>query len=159
MTPSPDHVRQMLTQDTETIETLQQALQSEREALEQRNLEALPPLIETKNQAMAALGQHALERQSWLDAAQLPHNHQGWQQWLTQRPDTREQLESWQALADRFEHCRALNDINGKIIHRSQQTLGTLLDVLRGQSNDGPSLYNAQGRSGSQGGSQTLVKA
>lgn len=159
MTPSAESVSQMLTQDTQTIEELRQVLLSEREALEQRNLDALPPLIDAKNRTMAALGEHALQRQSWLDAAKLPHDHEGWQQWLQQRPDTRAQAAQWQALADQFEACRALNEINGKIIQRSRQTVGTLLDLLRGQSTDGPSLYNAQGRSGSQGGSQTLVKA
>ncbi|WP_123637587.1 flagella synthesis protein FlgN [Marinimicrobium koreense] len=159
MTPSAESVSQMLAHDAQAIEELSQVLLQEREALEQRDLDALPPLIDAKNRLMAALGEHALQRQSWLDAATLPHNHEGWQKWLHQRPDTRGQAPQWQELAEHFEACRALNDINGKIIQRSRQTVGTLLDLLRGQSNDGPSLYNAQGRSGPQGGSQTLVKA
>ncbi len=159
MNPSPEFVSQMLAQDTQTIEQLRQILLNEREALERRDHEALPPLIEAKNQTMAALGEHALQRQSWLDAAGLEHNHQGWQQWLQQHPDTQAQQAQWEQLAAEFEACRELNDVNGKVIQRAQQTIGQLLNLLRGQNNDGPSLYNAQGRSGSQSGSQTLGKA
>lgn len=158
-TVSSEFVGQMLANDTQTIEQLRQVLLSEREALEQRNQEALPPLIEAKNQAMAALGEHALLRQGWLDAAGLSHDHQGWQQWLAQDPTTRAQQAQWRELAKQFEACRELNEINGKIIQRAQQTVGQLLNLMRGQNNEGPSLYNAQGRPGTQGGSQTLVKA
>ncbi len=159
MTPSAEQVSQMLAQDTQNIEQLQQSLEQERAALEQRDASALPPIIESKNQLMAALGEHALQRQAWLDNAGLSRDHEGWQQWLNQHPDTATQLPQWQHLAERFAHCRELNEINGKIIHRAQQTLGQMLNLMRGQNNEGPSLYNAQGRSGSSSGSQTLGKA
>ncbi len=156
---SPEFVHQMMVDDSQTIEQLRQILLREREALEQRDHEALPPLIDAKSQAMAALGEHALQRQSWLDASGFSHDHQGWQEWLEQHPDTHAQQAQWQTLAEQFEACRELNEINGKIIQRAQQTVGQLLNLLRGQNNDGPSLYNAKGRSGNSGGSQTLVKA
>lgn len=159
MTPSPEQVSDMLAQDTQNIEQLQQSLEQERSALEKRDAAALPPIIEAKNQLMAALGEHALQRQAWLDSAGLSRDHEGWQQWLEQRPETAAQLEQWQHLAGRFAHCRELNEINGKIIHRAQQTLGQMLNLMRGQNNEGPSLYNSQGRSGSSTGSQTLGKA
>ncbi|WP_347329498.1 flagella synthesis protein FlgN [Marinimicrobium locisalis] len=159
MTPSSEQVSQMLAQDIQSIEQLQQTLEQERAALEQRDLSALPPVIEAKNQLMAALGEHALQRQAWLDSTGLSRDHEGWQQWLKQRPETASQVEEWQHLAERFAHCRELNEINGKIIHRSQQTLGQMLNLMRGQNNEGPSLYDARGHSGSSGGSQTLGKA
>ncbi|MGD8177326.1 flagella synthesis protein FlgN [Marinimicrobium sp. ARAG 43.8] len=159
MTPSPDYLREMLTLDQQRIDQLETLLEQEREALEQRHHETLSGLIDTKQQLMAALGEHARQRQSWLEAAGLNRDHEGWQRWLQQRPDGQAQIPQWQALATRFEHCKTLNDINGKIIQRAQSSLGQLLKLMRGQTTDGPSLYNAQGQSGGAGESQTLGKA
>lgn len=159
MNPSPDYLSQMLSRDSERIEELEQILVREREALERRDVEALSTLIDAKNNAMASLGQSALERQGWLEAAGLNADQQGWQQWLAREPETRSQQADWQQLGERFAHCRELNEINGKIIRRAQQTMEQLLMLMRGQSNEAPSLYNAQGRPGSGGDSNSLAKA
>lgn len=159
MTPSPDYLDQMLARDNARVDELEELLSRERQALEQRDTETLAPLIDAKNAAMAALGESALERQGWLEAAGLTPNHDNWQAWLERASETRARQADWDRLAQRFAHCREMNEINGKIIRRAQQTMEQLLKLLRGQNNDGPSLYNAQGRSGPSGGSQSLAKA
>lgn len=159
MKPSPDLVSAMLTEDVAYIEQLRQLLERERAALEARQHTLLPELIEGKNQLLAALGQHALQRQNWLRSANLEANHEGWLKWLSQNPKTHGQAEQWNSLADQFRACRELNEINGKIINRAQQTMGQLLNLLRGQDNSAPELYNAKGQPGGGSGSQTLVKA
>jgi len=159
MTPSPELVSAMLTQDQSDIEQLQQLLDSEREALAQRDHAALPELIERKSRCLSALGEHALQRQNWLRAAGLSCDHQGWLNWLEHSRETRAQRDDWEALAEAFRQCREQNEINGKIIARAQHTLGRLLDVMRGQQEGAPELYNAKGRAGNAGGSGTLIKA
>lgn len=159
MTPSPELVSDMLAQDQSDIEQLQQLLEREREALAQRDHSALPELIETKSQRLSALGKHALQRQNWLRSAGLSCDHEGWLHWLDQNPALRSQRDDWDALAERFRHCREQNEINGKIIARAQHTLERLLDVMRGQPEGAPELYNAKGRAGNVGGSGTLIKA
>lgn len=159
MNPSPDYLNQMLAQDNARVDELEELLTRERQVLEQRDAEALVPLIDAKNTAMAALGENALERQGWLEAAGLTPSHENWQEWLERDPEARASQPDWDRLAQRFAHCREMNEINGKIIRRAQQTMEQLLKLLRGQSNEGPSLYNAQGRSGPSGGSNSLAKA
>jgi len=159
MTPSPELVSAMLTKDQTDIEQLQQLLELEREALAKRDHGALPELIEGKSLRLSALGEHALQRQNWLRSAGLSCDHKGWLHWLDQNPGTRTQRDDWEALAERFRHCREQNEINGKIIARAQHTLGRLLDVIRGQEEGAPELYNAKGRAGNTGGSGTLIKA
>lgn len=159
MNPSPELVGAMLAEDSTHIDQLRQLLECERKALESREHADLPELIEAKNRHLAALGEHALQRQNWLRAAGLSCDHTGWQQWLSQNPTLKAQTEAWNTLAEQFRACREFNEVNGKIINRAQHTLGQLLNLLRGQDNSAPDLYNAKGRTGSGGGSQTLVKA
>lgn len=159
MNPSPDLVSAMLTEDSDHIDQLRQLLAREREALEKREHASLTELIDAKNRHLAALGEHALQRQNWLRAANLSCDHQGWQQWLSQNSNLKAQTAAWETLAEQFRACREQNEINGKIISRAQHTLGQLFNLLRGQDNSAPDLYNARGRTGSGGGSQTLVKA
>lgn len=159
MKPSPELVSAMLTEDADAIEQLRQLLEHERACLEARDHTALPEVIERKNQLLAALGQHALQRQNWLRSAGLSCDHEGWLQWLSQHPQTRAQSDEWTQLAEQLQACRELNDVNGKIISRAQQTLGQLLNLVRGQENGAPDLYNAKGQAGHGRDSQTLVKA
>lgn len=158
MHPSPDNLRRMLEQDRDSIEQLHQLLETEREHLEARRHTELTAILEAKEPLLAQLGDHSRQRQQWLEQAGLSRDHSGWEQLLKASTDTSDMLDPWRELTARFEQCQELNDINGKIIGRSRQTLGQLLNILRGQVG-GPQLYNAQGATAPEGGSQTIVKA
>lgn len=158
MSPSPQALQAMLEQDRDCIEQLHQLLEAEREHLEARQHSELAALLEAKDPLLEQLGNHSHQRQQWLDEADLSRDHSGWETLLEADPATRELVEPWRELTARFAQCQELNDINGKIIGRSSQTLGQLLNILRGQV-DGPQLYNAQGGTAPEGGSQTIVKA
>ncbi|MDQ2075459.1 flagella synthesis protein FlgN [Marinimicrobium sp. ABcell2] len=158
MQPSTEILRAMLAQDTANVEQLSQLLTAEREHLEAREHEHLPALIEAKEQLLAHLGQHSQVRQQWLEQANLSRDQHGWIEFLHGRADTRALIEPWQALIERFAQCQELNEVNGKIIGRSRQTLGQLLNLLRGQVS-GPQLYNSEGGTAPESGSHTIVKA
>lgn len=158
MQPSPEILRAMLAQDTATIEQLTQLLTTERDYLQAREHEQLPELIEAKDQLLAHLSAHSQQRQQWLAQANLSRDQHGWQELLHGRADTRALIEPWQVLIEQFAECQALNEVNGKIIGRSRQTLGQLLNIVRGQTS-GPQLYNADGATAPQNDSQNLVKA
>ncbi len=158
MTASPDTLRAMLEQDTRLIEQLQTLLEQERELLESRQHQPLEALIEAKNPILEQLGEHSRQRQNWLQQAQLSTDQQGWLNLLGASPDTQTLIEPWQNLTERFAACQELNEINGKIVGRSRQTLGQLLSILRGQSG-GPQLYNAQGSTAPEKGSSRISEA
>lgn len=158
MTPSPELLRAMLEQDTVLIEQLQTLLEQERELLESRQHQPLEALIEAKNPILQQLGEHSQQRQNWLQQAQLSTDHQGWLTLLSATPATETLIGPWQDLTERFTACQELNEINGKIIGRSRQTLGQLLSILRGQSG-GPQLYNAQGSTAPERGSSRISEA
>lgn len=158
MTPSPELLRAMLEQDTVLIEQLQALLEQERELLESRQHQPLEALIEAKNPILQQLGEHSQQRQNWLQQAQLSTDHQGWLTLLSASSATETLIGPWQDLNERFAACQELNEINGKIIGRSRQTLGQLLSILRGQSG-GPQLYNAQGSTAPEKGSSRISEA
>lgn len=158
MLPSPETLSAMLDQDTSLIAELQTLLERERELLESRQHPQLQALIETKNSILEQLGEHSRQRQNWLQQAQLSADHQGWLTLLAATPTTETLIEPWQNLTERFAACQELNEINGKIIGRSRQTLGQLLSILRGQTG-GPQLYNAQGSTAPETGSSRISEA
>lgn len=158
MQPSPEILRAMLAQDTAAIEQLAELLTTERDYLQTRQHEQLPDLIEAKDQLLAQLGARSQQRQQWLVQANLSRDQHGWVEFLHRQADTRALIEPWQELIEQFSECQKLNEINGKIIGRSRQTLGQLLNILRGQAS-GPQLYNADGATAPQNDSQSLVKA
>lgn len=158
MQPSPEILRTMLAQDTAAIEQLTQLLTTERDCLQAREHEQLPELIEAKDQLLAQLDAHSRQRQQWLTHANLSCDQHGWMELLHRRADTRALIEPWQTLVEQFAACQELNEVNGKIIGRSRQTLGQLLNIVRGQTG-GPQLYNADGATAPQNDSHSLIKA
>lgn len=151
-------LREMMAQDSNAIATLKQLLLRERELLETRNQDELALVIEQKSQLVDALNQHAQIRQTLLRNLGLSTDAAGWDLYLQRNSLTLPLREGWQQLVKDFEECQALNDINGKMIARSRQTLDHLLNLLRGQV-AAPSLYTANGAKTQQNASYTVAKA
>src|SRR5690625_2924066 len=158
MQPSPEILRAILAKDTPPIKKLADLLTPDRTYLQPRQHNKLPDRTEAKDQLLAQLGARSQQRQQWLVQANLSRDQHGWVEFLHRQADTRALIEPWQELTERFSECQKLNEINGKIIGRSRQTLGQLLNILRGQAS-GPQLYNADGATAPQSDSQSLVKA
>src|SRR5690606_20887502 len=104
------------------------------------------------------LGHNSKQRQKILIALNLPTNASGWDLFLQRNVTTLPLREEWQRLIVEFEECQTLNEINGKMITRSQQTLNHLLNLLRGKV-AGASLYTAQGLKDEKTSSFTVAKA
>lgn len=158
--PSQEQLRAMLAQDSINLDKLQAFLEEERQALETRQHEQLPRLIEAKTQVLDALAETSALRRQWLRAADMTPDQTHWHQWLNQYPQSSELADAWQHISERMESCRQLNDINGKVMGRAQQALGRLLGLLRGQeARTNTQLYDQRGQASGEGNSQTLVKA
>lgn len=158
MSINPSLVQQMIAQDSITTNQLKTLLLQEREMLEQRQHEGLPHIIEQKDQLLDTLAQSARQRQQILQALGLQPDAQSWQDLLSAHTALAESREPWRALKDMFGECQRLNDINGKMISRSKQTLGNLLNILRGQV-AAPQLYTQTGATTGNASAHTLAKA
>lgn len=151
-------LRNMIAQDSAALAQLKQLLAQEREQLEQRKQDLLPQIIEQKAALLELLGNSAKQRQQILTALNLPANAQGWDIFLQRNTATLPLRDDWKLLVAEFEDCQKMNDINGKMIARSQQTLSQLINLLRGKV-AAPSLYTAQGTKTQHTSSYTVAKA
>ncbi|WP_039913674.1 flagella synthesis protein FlgN [Cellvibrio mixtus] len=151
-------LRQMITQDTTAIAQLKQLLIEERQLLEQRKQDGLQEIIEQKSITVEQLNNSAKLRHQILTTLGLPTNAAGWDTFLQRNTATLPLCDDWKNLVSEFEECQKMNDVNGKMLARSQQTLNHLLNLLRGKV-AAPSLYTAQGTQTQHTSSYTVAKA
>lgn len=151
-------LRDMIAQDSAALAQLKQLLAQEREQLEQRKQDQLPKIVEQKTILLDQLNNSARQRQQILTTLGLPTNANGWDLFLQRNATTQPLVGEWKILVTEFEDCQKMNDINGKMIARSQQTVNHLLGLLRGKV-PAPSLYTAQGTKTQHTASYTVAKA
>ena len=153
-----NYLREMHTQDSTAVNQLQALLLKERELLEQRQHHGLQDIVVLKDQLLATLTFNAKQREQLLRAAGLDTTLAGWEQLLMREPSAHALIPSWQILTADFIACQQANEINGRMINRSKQTLTHLLNLIRGQVAM-PSLYTQKGATTNSNSSHTMVKA
>ena len=158
MSLNANQLRQMLALDTDAVHQLKTLLLQERDLLPSRNHDQLSQILEQKTVLVDQLNQHAQIRQQLLRTLGLPENADGWDLFLQRNSLTLSLRDGWKQLMEDVAECKALNEINGKLIARSRQTLDHLLNLLRGKA-PAPSLYTANGEQTQQSHSHTLAKA
>ncbi|WP_339897793.1 flagellar protein FlgN [uncultured Gilvimarinus sp.] len=158
MSANPQLVREMLNRDLHAAQRLQVLLTQERELLQQRDHEALTALIREKNDHLALLEGHAKERAALLQALQIDGSGSSWETFLASDEPLSQLIPLWQQLQQEVRQCHDLNNHNGKLVARSQQTLKQLLDLVRGKSQGG-GLYDASGSAANNASSNTLTRA
>jgi len=153
-----NYLNDMLVQDSAAVQKLKKLLLQERELLEQRTPEGLQEIIPQKDQQLETLTFNAKQREQLLRAAGLATTLAGWEQLLLRDPTTHILVAKWQLLTSEFVECQKANEINGRMINRSKQTLTNLLNLIRGQVSM-PSLYTQKGSTTNHNSSNSLVKA
>ncbi len=153
-----NYLHDMYVQDSAAVNQLKDLLLRERELMEQRKHEGLQEIVTQKDQLLEILTFNAKQREQLLRAAGLETTLAGWEQLLLRSPSTYTLIASWQTLTADFIECQKANEINGRMINRSKQTLTHLLNLIRGQVAV-PSLYTQKGATTNQSGSHTMVKA
>jgi len=158
MSLNAQFLRDMLTQDTDYVKQLKALLLQERELLEQRQAEGMQEIVSQKDHILGNLAFTAKQREQLLRTAGLTTDLAGWQVFLGRDATTLPLIPGWQALTDEFIECQTANEINGKMINRSKQTLSHLLNLIRGQV-AAPSLYTQKGATTNNSSTYTVAKA
>ncbi len=143
--------------ELQATQTLFKLLQQESQALKNRQHGQLPQIVEQKSQALRTIENCAKKREGLLTAQGKNFSSEAWIELLGRLGDD-SLIERWQQTVSNFEEGQRLNDINGKIIQRSQKALGNLLNMLRGNTGS-PGLYDQAGSTQSRSGGTTLVSA
>lgn len=153
-----NYLRDMCTQDSNAVNQLKDLLLLERELMEQRKHEGLQHIVMQKDKLLETLTFNAKHREQLLRAVGLEATLAGWEQLLLRVPSALPLIAQWQILTADFIECQKANEINGRMINRSKQTLTHLLNLIRGQV-AAPSLYTQKGATTNQSSSHTMVKA
>lgn len=157
----PKRLLQQINNDITACETLLLLLQQERDALNNRDIDALDQIIEQKTVQLTHLENSAQQRTEWAransDSVDLQEIQHAWLAILEQAniPIIQEQ---WGKLKELQQQCKAANEVNGKILARNQKTFNRLMEIVRGQTAS-PNLYSAAGKSTSQHISRKMGEA
>lgn len=135
----------LVDQDLTTSLALLHLLEREQEALQERDPEVLRELLEEKTGLLNTLDAGAQQRAEILTELNRPTDKHAWESLLDALGDN-DLKEHWESLKDTIVECQEINEINGKIIARSQQSVHSLMQILKGKA-DSPSLYTQNGRS------------
>lgn len=154
-------LQQQLSSDLTTLAQLTELLEKEQHALSQRDLDQLNQILTAKNTCLNALTQSAQHRSELLKQAGYAPDDTGLSQWLQSLPQAQqpEHKKRWQAVKSSLAYCQTLNDINGCVLNRLQQTIHQLLSIYRGQSQAPIKLYGSQGDTSAYQDSQILGTA
>lgn len=143
----------LLKTDLSLLGQLEQTLLTERSALEDRQLDRLQQATQQKLDLLQQVRQNARERQSWLDSTGLPAKR--FLELMAVKAPAVHSLyrQAEQKLGD----IKRQNDVNGRILHRSQQVTERLLDILRGKGLVRTMVYGNDGRTRADAGSGGMV--
>ena len=141
--PSYTTISTMINDDLATSRQLLALLEQESSAMQSRNFDLLAQLVEDKTLLLQQLRHSAETRSRWLSTMATSNEEQTWLQWLEtlDQPALKTQ---WQQIKQTIEHCQAVNEMNGKVIHRGIRCHEQLLRLMRGNTTN-VGLYNACG--------------
>jgi len=142
------------------LNTLENLLEQEFEALNQRNIDQLQQLIAQKTDALTQLEENNLARNQLFIQAGITPNKSGLQQYCDQLPPAQATTfkNQWRKLEQVLHSVNEKNQRNELTINRNGRNLGQLLSILRGQ-NQKTMLYDQSGEKGNYSAQSRIGKA
>lgn len=143
--------------DIGTAEQLLELIDTEFQALSDRDLPLLQSILTEKLPLLSLLDQHGKERSQLLVSLGLSSDRKGLQALAAQSSQGSVLLERGDQLNALLERCQAANLRNGRLIRSSQASANSMLSILRG--NETPSLYDSRGSTARIGQQRPLSQA
>lgn len=143
--------------DIGTAEQLLELIDTEFQALSDRDLPRLQSILTDKLPLLSLLDQHGKERSQLLASLNLSPDRNGLQALAAQSEQGGLLLERGDQLSVLLERCQAANLRNGRLIRSSQASANSMLSILRG--NETPSLYDSRGSAARIGQQRPLSQA
>lgn len=149
-------MQSILEQLTASLERLSALLHDEAERLRQQNIEGLDQLLSQKLEALQAVEALDGRRRDLLSQAGFSADETGMRDYMHQYEPALQG--SWEAILASLQQLQALNEANGRIIHRGLEQTGQMLALLRGDDSPDASTYGPGGHQ-ARGGGGTLTRA
>ncbi|MHA6494583.1 flagella synthesis protein FlgN [Pseudomonas borbori] len=147
----------LFTQDIGTAEQLLELIDSEFQALSERDLPRLQQILENKLPLLTQLEQHGKQRAQLLLDLQLSADSAGLQAFAATSSLGPDLLARGDQLSALLEQCQQANVRNGRLIRSSQASTSSMLGILRG--GDTPNLYDSRGSTARIGQHRPLSQA
>lgn len=148
-------ILELLNDDIDCCNTLLDILEREFAALNERQLEQLQRLLDSKQPLLIQLNQNAGLRSKHLQQLGLSADRQGFQAFAEASSLAEQLLASHEQLSQLIEACQAANLRNGRLIRANQITVDSALNIIRG--NSGPSLYDKTGSTAAHSSRRTFT--
>ncbi len=153
-------IQDLVLADSNHTEILLALLQEERNALEQRDTPKLDSSNQQKTQVLKQIESNARQRTALLGQAGFSQDKEGLNAYFDSLQNTQAKKikNDFSRLEIQLGKCQELNNINGVILHRSQQNISRLLHIFRGQTS-GSSTYDSTGNKNQYCENQAIAKA
>jgi flagella synthesis protein FlgN len=150
-------VHAMIEQDLATSRQLLALLERETDSTEARDYKAMSELLKEKTPLLDGLKKNAQMRSKLLLSSNQAANEKNWSLLLDSfNNDSVKQ--TWQEVKTTIEHCKSINNVNGKLINRGIQSHNKLLHLMRGNTLQAD-IYDAKGTKRSNNYSGMLTQA
>lgn len=135
-------------------------LKTERDALEQRKFDNVTYIQRDKHPMLAQINDAEEQRQQLMNQLGLDAGENGFRSFIAQVPPQWQTTFSdlWSQRKEMLEQCRHANEVNGRILHHTQQAAERVLALVRGQTSM-QYIYNSKGGKGYIQGSRQLAVA
>lgn len=133
----------LFTHDIGTAEQLLELIDTEFQALTERDLPRLDSLLSEKQPLLALLQQHGNERSRLLQTAGLSADRDGLNALASKSSVGDQLLARSEELSALLQRCQEANLRNGRLIRANQASVGSVLGILRG--GETPGLYDSRG--------------
>jgi len=150
----------ILSREELCLSRLQQSLERERKALEERLLGALEEAVKEKEHALEEAAELHRRRATLLEQYGFPDDESGVSRCIEQCAPSlsRELRPLWRRLHHLIRVCRDQNLVNGRILELNRQSLRQTLEILT-QGAKGVELYTPQGISTHRSSTTSFAKA
>ncbi len=148
----PAMIKSLIDSDIYNAQQLEQLLTQEKNALAKRDSKTIKQVVEAKKPLLQSLEKNALSRNQILRAMSLTESPDDWRKLVA----TMKLEKSWTQLENQLKRCQQLNAVNELVISRSKQSVGHVLNILRGNLGK-PNLYNQTGNTNNQNSSGRTI--
>lgn len=158
--PPLKDINALTSQGIDFLGTLNDLLEQEYKALQQRNITQLQELVEQKTTALLQLEENSQTRNQLFITAGITPDKAGLQAFKAElnKTDADAFLTLWNELENILQQVNEKNKRNELVITRNSRNLEQLLSILRGQ-NQKNTLYDQSGEKGNYSAQNSLGKA
>lgn len=150
----------LLQQDTQLLNDLNNVLDGERKAIEERDQDKLRALHTRKDNLISALEQSDVRRQRFFHSFNCKHRSGDIIQLIETTPLGVQKVlkDGWKKMELALKECDRRNQVNEKIIFHSRQNVERLLSILCGQ-NEQTDVYQPNGKTSAANRYRSIAKA